>query len=246
MGRDAHPHLTLFSLGRQGWDEGSHAPLKLGVARFLASVRGQALVKIALAIQEPDADQGQAEIARLFAVIAGQHAQTAAVNGHRVVQAELGREIGDGRLAELRGRGGGGRECRVKRPQDRVIACEKIRVAGQAAQAPGGDSAEQCDRIGRAAGDARLPQTRVNRREQLRRFRMPAPPQVGGEIAQSPNARGKGLGEGGWGHGFSRAGSGLCSRLSVRVKVLSRFPRRGVLHACPSFGLGRGVSKVVP
>ena len=54
-----------------------------------------ALSEIALVVEQPDGDERQTKIARGLAVIAGQHAQTARIDRHRFVNAELGREIGD-------------------------------------------------------------------------------------------------------------------------------------------------------
>ena len=55
-------------------------------------------MEVALRIHEPDADQRHAEVARLLAVIAGEHAEPAGVDRQRLVQRELGGEVGD-RLA---------------------------------------------------------------------------------------------------------------------------------------------------
>jgi hypothetical protein len=47
-------------------------------------------VKISLRVHEADPDEGDAEVARLLAMVAGEDAQAARVNGQRLVQRELG------------------------------------------------------------------------------------------------------------------------------------------------------------
>jgi hypothetical protein len=60
------------------------------------------LVKVALRIHEADADERHAEVARLLAVIAGEHAEAARINRQRLMQRELRGEVGDGLVADLR------------------------------------------------------------------------------------------------------------------------------------------------
>ena len=76
-------------------------PVQPLVALFLPAFGGDVLVEVALRIHEPDADERHAEVARFLAVIAGEHAETAGVDRQRLVQRELGGEVGD-RPAELR------------------------------------------------------------------------------------------------------------------------------------------------
>ena len=64
--------------------------------------RGDALAEVALGIEEADADEGQAQVAGLFAVVASEDAQATGVDGQRLVQAELGGEVGDGFAARRR------------------------------------------------------------------------------------------------------------------------------------------------
>ena len=52
------------------------------------------LIEIPLHVAETDADQGHPEIGGGLAMIAGQNSQTAAVDRHRIVQPELGAEVG--------------------------------------------------------------------------------------------------------------------------------------------------------
>ena len=55
----------------------------------------EVLVEVALRIHEADADERHAEVARFLAVIAGEHAEAARVDGQRLVQRELGGEVRD-------------------------------------------------------------------------------------------------------------------------------------------------------
>jgi hypothetical protein len=50
-------------------------------------------MKVSLRVHEPDTDEWNAEIAGFLAVIAGEHPESARVNGQRLVQRELRREI---------------------------------------------------------------------------------------------------------------------------------------------------------
>ena len=52
-------------------------------------------MEVALRIHEADADERHAEVAGFLAVIAGEHAEAAGVDRQRLVQRELGGEIGD-------------------------------------------------------------------------------------------------------------------------------------------------------
>ena len=82
--------------GRQRGLDRRLGPRQPLVALLLPAVVGHPLVEVALRVHEADADERHAQVARLLAVIAGQHAEAAGVDRQRLVQGELGREIGDG------------------------------------------------------------------------------------------------------------------------------------------------------
>ena len=65
------------------------------VLLLLPAVAVEALPEVALVVVEADADQRDAEVGRALDVIAGQHAEAARVDRQRLVQPELGREVGD-------------------------------------------------------------------------------------------------------------------------------------------------------
>jgi hypothetical protein len=66
-----------------------------GIALLLPAVGVQHLAEIALLVEQADGDQRQVAIAGRFQVIAGEHAQTAGVDGETLRKAVLGREVGD-------------------------------------------------------------------------------------------------------------------------------------------------------
>ena len=68
------------------------------VALDLVAV-GDVLAEEALAVEQPDSDERDGEVVRRLDVIAGEDAETAGVLGHELGDPELGREVGDLRLA---------------------------------------------------------------------------------------------------------------------------------------------------
>ena len=77
-------------------------PFESFVVLLLPAFVRNALVEVALRVHEPDADQRHAEVAGLLAVIAGEHAQAAGIDGQRLVQRELRREVRDDLAVERR------------------------------------------------------------------------------------------------------------------------------------------------
>ena len=61
---------------------------------MLPAVDVEPLPEIALVVVEADADERDAEVGRALDVVAGQDAEAAGVDRQRLVQAELGREVG--------------------------------------------------------------------------------------------------------------------------------------------------------
>jgi hypothetical protein len=72
------------------------------VAGFLPAVFGDALGKVALGVEEPDATNGRPRSLASFQVVAREHAQPAGVDRQGLVQAEFGGEIGDSRRRRTR------------------------------------------------------------------------------------------------------------------------------------------------
>ena len=67
--------------------------IDVDVFLVLPAVAIEALPEVALVVVEADADERDAEIRRALEVIASQDAEAAGVDRHRLVQAELGREV---------------------------------------------------------------------------------------------------------------------------------------------------------
>jgi hypothetical protein len=76
-----------------------HGRMGFAVVLFLPAVAPQALAKIAVAINQADGDERQAEVARRFQMIAREHAQPAGIERQGVVDSVLGAEVGDRALA---------------------------------------------------------------------------------------------------------------------------------------------------
>ena len=75
--------------------ERSQGDIELDVTVLLPSIEPQLLIEVALGVEQPDSNQRHAEVGGGLAVIAGQNAEAAGVDGHRVVEPELGTEVGD-------------------------------------------------------------------------------------------------------------------------------------------------------
>ena len=86
----AHQRLTLRIQYRL---QGQVAGIQEGVGFLLPVVVVDRLLKVALAVEEADADKAEAEIRGRLGVIAGQRAEAARGNGKRLVKGEFGREI---------------------------------------------------------------------------------------------------------------------------------------------------------
>ena len=69
--------------------------VEVGEALLLPAVGDEALAEVAVAVEEADADERHAEVARRLQVVAGEHAEAAGVLRERLGDAELGREVGD-------------------------------------------------------------------------------------------------------------------------------------------------------
>ena len=70
---------------------------------LLPAAAVEALAEISLAVEEADADEGNAEVGSAFNMVAGEHAEAAGIDRQRFMDAEFGGEIGDGRGAQHAG-----------------------------------------------------------------------------------------------------------------------------------------------
>ena len=92
---ERHRDDAGLAVGGDGRLDRRVVPVQALVRFLLPAFRRHALVEVALRIHEADADERHAEVARLLAVIAGEHAEAAGVDRQRLVQRELRREVGD-------------------------------------------------------------------------------------------------------------------------------------------------------
>ena len=92
------------AVGRRHALDRHRADLEIDVALVLPVRAVHRLEEVALAVEQPDPDEREAEIGGRLQVIAGENAETARVDRQRLVDRELGREVrdrmlgGDGRV----------------------------------------------------------------------------------------------------------------------------------------------------
>ena len=113
------------------------------------------LVEVPLRIHEPDADERHAEVRRFLAVIAGEHAETAGVDRQRLVERELGGEVGDlaGQMRQRARPPGVPRGPRTVEAVDRaVVERQEFRVGRRRGRASRAERSTAC-----APGCARSP-----------------------------------------------------------------------------------------
>ena len=84
--------------GRDGGLDRCIVAIQPLVDLLLPAFGGNGLVKVPLRIHEADADERNAEIARLLAMVAGEHAEAAGVDRQRLMERKLRREIRDGAI----------------------------------------------------------------------------------------------------------------------------------------------------
>ena len=148
-------------------------------------------MEVPLRVHEPDADERHAEVARFLAVIAGEHAETAGVDRERLVQRELGGEVGN-RSAELRKAArppGVARAARlVERGDSPVVQLEERGVGVGLFEPRARHEAQHAHRVVRGLPPERV----IEAPEHLAGFGVPAPPQVDGEVFEAADAFRKG------------------------------------------------------
>ena len=197
---DGHEHRPVVERDRREarlaigcrrlFDRGVH-PVEHLVALFLPAVGRNVLVEVALGIHEADADERYAEVARLLAVVARQHAKTAGIDRQRLMQRELGGEVGDRLPRQVRQAMRPPRIVRrvrrVERGDGSIVEREELRVVRRRFEPLARQHPRAC-----ARGCARSRAMRVVEAPEDRApLGMPAPPEIGGEILETGDARGK-------------------------------------------------------
>ncbi len=152
---------------------------------LLVAIGVDLLAEVAASVEEADAGKGQGRIGCRLAVVAGQDPEAAGVDLHRLVDAELGTEVGDrsGQLALMRvrvpGVGAVG-HVPVELVQHSAGVDHEVLVGGQLGPARLVRVAQDGDRVAMPG-----PGRRVDAAEQRLRARRPRPPQVVGQLAEA-------------------------------------------------------------
>ncbi len=145
------------------------------------------LDEVALPVEQPDGHERQLPVTRGLAVVPGEYAQAARVDRHALVKAELGAEVRD-QVAVLEKRGVLPRDrlgvVGIEGREDAVEAREKHRVGSCRRQAL---LVEALQHRLRAVAH-RVPQRRVQPREERARRPVPAVPQVARELLEAQQA----------------------------------------------------------
>ncbi len=162
----------------------------VGVLVLLVAVGIDGLAEIALAVQQADADRGHRHVAGRLHVVAGEDAQTARVDAHRLVEAVFGAEVGDRApervgVTTLEPVVGAVRHVLVELGEDVVVLGEELGVIEQSG--PVRRAADDGDRVPIAD-----PGGPVDQAEQAPGSGMPRPVEVVGEPPQSLEPRWQG------------------------------------------------------
>ena len=104
-----------LAVGAQGRLHRQVLDLRVEVLFLLPAVDVEVLLEIALVVEQPDGHQRHAQAAGALDVVAREHAQAAGIDRHRLVDAELQREIGHRLGAEHAGVGAA--PARASRPR---------------------------------------------------------------------------------------------------------------------------------
>jgi hypothetical protein len=156
------------------------ARVVLGLGVDLLAGGGHALAHVAHAVEQAHRDQRQRQVAGRLEVVAGQDAQAAAVDAQRLVQAELGAEVGHRVLARERDAATQlvghvlARHVGLEARQDASQALDVLGALRARAQVLGVDVAQ----VARDVAAVRLPLAREDLAEELGRLGIPRPPIV--------------------------------------------------------------------
>ncbi len=163
--------------------------VEIGVALLLPSVVRQALTEVAVAVEQTDADERKAEIARRLQVVAREHAETTRILGEGLADTELGREVAD----QTQGR----RALQLEPPvvgegaSELVIGVDEeaheAGILGERLQALAVDRRDDCDRV----SVRRLPEIGIHPAEEVPGLLVPRPAQVECEPLEGRERLGK-------------------------------------------------------
>ncbi len=92
---DLHAHLERRPVACAGATHRQLGGIEIGLGVLLVPIGVDLLTEVAAAVEEADADERERGIRRRLAVVARQDAEPTRVELHRLVDAELGAEVGD-------------------------------------------------------------------------------------------------------------------------------------------------------
>ena len=155
--------------------------LRVQVLLLLPAVAVQVLLEVALVVEQPDGHQGNPQAAGALDVVAREHAQTAGVDRHRLVDPELQREVGHRLRAQHAGVGLAPKrrlgDVLLQTPIGVVDAAEEDQLGCPHLEPLGRELREQGDRV-----VVQLPPAdRVEVAEEIDHLRVPTPPEVSGQ-----------------------------------------------------------------
>ena len=165
-----------------------------GVVLELPAVGRQALGEVPGPVEQPDADQRDAEVRGGLEVVTGEDAQAAGVLRQHLGDPELGGEVGDARRRL-------GAERLVPARLGEVLLqvvhgvlqpADELAVLGQLRQPLGRHLAEHLDRVAAAA----LPERRIERLEEIPRLGVPGPAEVPHQLGEGRQRLGKSCSDG--------------------------------------------------
>ncbi|MNS67621.1 hypothetical protein D3C72_1008770 [compost metagenome] len=181
----------LVAVGRGGRLDRQLGEVELVVLGLLHAVGAQLLTEVALVVEQAHRHEGDVQVARGLAVVAGQDAQAARVDGQGLMQAELGREVGHGLVGLVRvGLLEPGHflvHVGVEALHDGVVVGQEALVGSGGVEAGLIDLAQELHGV---VVDG-LPQVLVQAGEQRLSLRVPAPPHVVGQLPQAFHAIGE-------------------------------------------------------
>ena len=158
-----------------------------GILGYLAAVRVDFLLEVAVFVEQTDAEEGHGHVRGGLEVVAGQHAQAAGINGHGFIDAVFGGKIGyrvfRRQMFVERAQGLG--HVAVEFHQHLVVEAHVLLIANEVGEAFGISLFQHPDGI-----MAFFPELRVEGHEQGLGLVMPAPPEIGGKLAQAGQSRG--------------------------------------------------------
>jgi hypothetical protein len=151
---------------------------------LLPAVLVDELVDVALVVEEAHAHHGRAQVAHALQVVAREHAQAAGVDGQRLVEAELGREVGHGPGQDGAGVGHApalaAREVALEPAVGLVDAGLDLQVVHPAVDLFGGHALQQ----GHGVVVDEAPDLGVESPEDGADVGLPGPPEVLGQLAE--------------------------------------------------------------